>query len=53
MAPDHPVACLGVTSSPERKTRVSFPAFLFFSTAVKWTKLKPGLLIRREGEILT
>ena len=53
MAPDHPVACLGVTSSPEGKARVCFNAFflfLFFTTAVERTKLKPGLLIKQERD---
>ena len=55
MTPDHPVACLGVASSPEGKARVRLSAFFlfFFSTAVEGTKLKPGLLIRREGKLLT
>ena len=55
MTPDHPVACLGVTSSPESKARVGLSAFLLllFSTAVEGTKLKAGLLMRREGELLT
>ena len=55
MTPDHPVACLGVASSPESKARVGLSAFLllFFSTAVEGTKLKAGLLMRREGELLT
>ena len=53
MAPDHPVSCLGVTSSPEGKARVrlnAFFLFLFFSTAVERTKLKSGLLIRKERD---
>ena len=47
MTPDHPVACLRVSGSPESKARVGLPAFLFllFSTAVEGTKLKPGLLL--------